>query len=186
MATATNVPVLTYDDLDFIPQQREGDRHELFDGVLVVTPSPIPIHQIISANAFSAFDRIVRPNRLGLLVAAPIDVKLMPTIVMVPDIVSVSTERLGIVGAKAIEGAPDLIVEILSPSTRRRGLGRKRAIYERFGVREYWVIDPKTRGLKVFVLRDGRYEPLPIEDGVVRSTVLAGLELEVAELFAGV
>lgn len=136
MAAAITVPRLTYDDLTFVPQAREGDRHELFDGELVVTPSPVPAHQIVSDNIVHALNTIVRSNRLGRVVTAPIDVKLTPTVVAVPDIVFIRRERLDIVGQKAIEGAPDLIVEILSPSTRRRDLGTKRALYERFGVPE--------------------------------------------------
>ena len=186
MATATTTPLLTYDDLDFIPKEREGDRHELFDGVLVVTPSPIPAHQIVSDNVVHEFNAVVRPNRLGRVLAAPIDVKFTPTLVAVPDVVFVSRERLGIVGPKAIEDAPDLIVEILSPATKRRDLRTKRALYERFGVREYWLLDPKARSATVLVLRGDRYEPLPIEEGRISSTVIPGLDVEADALFAGV
>lgn len=185
MASATTVPRLTYDDLDLIPQERAGDRHELFDGVLIVTPSPIPHHQIVSGNAYSLFDRVIRPNDLGQLFTAPIDVKFAPRAVTVPDLVFVGRDRLHIVGPKAIEGVPDLVVEILSPSTRRRDLGRKRGLYERFGVREYWIVDPKARALTVFVLEDGQYRPLSIVNGVVRSTVVPGLVVDVASLFVG-
>lgn len=182
----TSVPLLTYADLDFVPKEREGDRHELFDGVLVVTPSPIPAHQIVSNNTVLELNAVVRPNLLGQVFAAPIDVVFAPKLVAVPDVVYVSHERLRIVGPKAIEGAPDLIVEILSPSTKRRDLRAKRALYERFGVREYWILDPKTRTAPVDVLTGDRYAPLPIKDGVIRSTVVPGLEVAVTALFRGV
>lgn len=181
----TTVPLLTYADLDVIPKQREGDRQELFDGVLVVTPSPIPAHQIVSGNTYSAIDPVVRREDLGRLFTAPIDVVFGPRLVAVPDLAFVGRDRLSIVGATAIEGAPDLIGEILSPSTRRRDLREKRVLYERFGVREYWLLDPKDRSATVLVLRGDVYELLPPAD-VVTSTVLPGLTVDVSALFAGI
>ena len=182
--TTTTTQRLTYDDLDFVPQERAGDRHELFNGELVVTPSPVPVHQIGSDNVVHALNAIVRPNRLGRVFAAPIDVKFTPTIVAVPDVVFVRRDRLGIIGPKAIEGSPDLIVEILSPSTRHRDLGTKKTLYERFGVREYWIVAPKTRTVSVSVLGVDRYQSLPAEGNIVRSTVLPGVTLDVTTLFA--
>jgi len=188
MATTTATraePVLwTYDDLDLIPQQRAGDRHELFDGELVVTASPIPDHQIIVGNAYAAIRGVVRPSRLGQVFLAPTDVKFAPEVVMVPDMVFVRQARLGILRGKAIEGTPDFVMEVLSPGTRTRDVGRKKGIYGRFGVEEYWVVDPKLRELDAFVFRDGVYQPLPEEDGVVRSLIVPGLALDAETLFA--
>ena len=184
MTTVTTAPGLTYVDLDFVPKEREGDRHELFDGELIVTPSPVPDHERLTIRLAFQFGDAVWAG-LGEVFTAPIDVKFRPGIVAVPDLVFVSRERLGIVGRTAINGAPDLIVEILSPSTHRRDLGQKKALYERFGVREYWVVDPRARSVAVFVLRAGRYKPLPIAGGVVRSTVVPGLAVDVAALFHG-
>jgi Uma2 family endonuclease len=185
MASASPAPIFSYKDLDFLPKEREGDRHELFDGVLVVTPSPIPAHQIVEDNATFELNSVVRPNGLGRVFSAPIDVVFGPKLVAVPDVVFVRRDRLHIVGPTSIEGAPDLIVEILSPSTRRRDLREKRALYERFGVREYWLLDPKARSATVLVLRDARYEPLLLAAGRIRSVVVPGLDVEVAALFAG-
>jgi len=181
----TTVPLLTYDDLDFIPQEREGDRHELFDGVLIVTPSPIPAHQLLTIRCVGRFEVATDGWSLGQVYTAPIDVVFASKLVAVPDLVYVARDRLSIVGPKAIEGAPDLIVEILSPSTKRRDLRAKRALYERFGVREYWLVDPKARSVTVLVLRGDVYEPLPPAD-VVTSTVLPGLAVDLADLFAGI
>jgi Uma2 family endonuclease len=134
---ATIVKRLTYDDLDAIPQEREGDRHELINGELVVTPSPIPNHQDVSANIFYALQQIVRAQKLGKVYSAPIDVRLTPDNVLIPDIVFIAGDRLHVVGPKAVDAPPDLVVEILSPGTRQRDLTTKREIYARFGVREY-------------------------------------------------
>jgi Uma2 family endonuclease len=185
MATARAVPLLTYDDLDFIPQERAGDRHELFDGELVVTPSPVPPHQRASGRLYQRFAQQALDGDLGEAFFAPIDVVFAPRVVAVPDVVFVRRERLGIVGPKAIEGPPDLIVEILSPSTRRRDLGSKKALYGRFGVPEYWTVDLQRRVLTACVLDDGRYRCLDHADGIARSEVVPGLEVDVAALFAG-
>lgn len=127
----------------------------------------------------------MRPDNQGEPFLAPIDVVFAPKLVAVPNFVFVARDRLRIVGPKAIEGAPDPIVEILSPSTKRRDLRAKRALYERFGVREYWILDPKSRTATVDVLTGDRYEPLLLADGVIRSTVIPGLKVAVAALFRG-
>lgn len=185
MATVTAVSPLTYDDLDVIPQQRAGDRHELFEGKLVVTPSPAPPHQRAAGRVYRSFAHQVDADDLGEVFIAPIDVVFAPKVVAVPDVVFVRRERLGIVGAKAIDGVPDLIVEVLSPSTRRRDLGAKKALYARFGVPEYWTLDLTRQAVAVYVLGDGRYRCLDRAAGTLRSTVIPELHVEVASLFAG-
>lgn len=176
--------VLSYDDLDFIPKEREGDRHELFDGALVVTPSPVPDHQRLTVRAVFRFAPVVEAG-VGEIFTAPVDVRFTPGNVVVPDLVFVRRDRLGIVGAKVIAGPPDLILEILSPSTRRRDQRQKMALYARFAVPEYWMVDPGFRTVIAFQLRDGRYERLPEDGGLVRSAVATGFALDVGALFAG-
>lgn len=185
MATERAVPLLTYDDLDFIPQQRAGDRHELFDGELVVTPSPVPPHQRASSRVHVRFAQHALNGDLGESFYAPIDVVFAPKVVAVPDVVFVARDRARIIGPKAIEGSPTLIVEILSPSTRRRDLGAKKALYERFGVPEYWTVDLKRRVVTVCLLDDGRYRCVDHGDGVVRAAAVPGLDVDLEALFAG-
>src|SRR5690242_6228249 len=105
---ASTTTRLTYDDLKAIPQQREGDRHELIDGELIVTPAPIPVHQIISFNIEYALGRLVRENGHGTVLHAPIDVRFSPHDVLSPDVIFISQERLRIVGPKSINAPPDL------------------------------------------------------------------------------
>lgn len=187
MATPTVTRRWTYEDLDRLPESENGDRYEIIDGVVIVTPSPIPLHQASSGGLFFEFESFVRPRRLGRVLSAPVDVKLADDEpVLVPDLVFVARERLHIIGPKAIEGAPDIVVEILSPSTKDRDLGIKRAIYARYGVREYWIVDPQARSVTVLALRGDRYEPRPKEGGVARSAVRPGLAIDVAALFAAV
>lgn len=184
MATATAVPLLTYDDLDVIPSEREGDRQELFDGELIVTPSPTPPHQRATLRLVRQVDAAVLRADIGELFVAPIDVVFAPKVVAVPDLVFVRRDNLGIVGPKAIVGVPDLIVEILSPSTRRRDLGIKKALYQRFGVPEYWTVDLTRRVVTACLLDDRRYRCLDHASGALRSTVVPGLDVDIVALFA--
>jgi Uma2 family endonuclease len=182
MATTTR---LTYDDLESIPQEREGNRHELIDGEFVVTPAPVPAHQIISANIFRALDRLVQERGLGRVLYAPIDVRLTPDNVLMPDLIFIGHGRLHIIGPQAVDAAPDLVVEILSPGTRQRDLSTKRALYARFGVREYWIVDLETRNVTVLSLVSDQYVPIPLaKDVAIDSRVLPNLTLTLAAIFA--
>jgi Uma2 family endonuclease len=182
---ATTFKRLTYDDLESIPQEREGDRHELIDGELIVTPSPITAHQIISGNIEYALERVVRERGLGQVLGAPTDVRLTPENVLVPDISFVSLDRRHIIGPKAIDAAPDLVIEILSPGTRRRDVEIKRDLYARFGVQEYWIVDPKSRTVSVLTLASDHYEPIPIgANHAIQSLILPDLVLTLDEVFA--
>lgn len=181
MSTASRT--LTYADLDLLPDRETGDRYELIDGELVVTPSPIPFHQVVLGRGFRLFDAFVVRTNVGIVLTAPVDVVLATGVVVVPDLLVIARHRLGIIGPKAIEGPPDLVLEIHSPSTRDRDLGEKKALYARYRVPEYWAGDPDARSITVFALRDGRYDVLPLVDGRARSEVLPGFEVEVAGLF---
>lgn len=188
MATAAIHPArttgLTYADLDHIPQEREGDRHELFDGELVVTPSPIPFHEIVTGNFAFSLETVVRPRRLGWVFTAPVDVRFTEKAVAIPDVGFVRRERLSIVGPASINGVPDLVAEVLSPSTRHRDLNQKKALYARFGVPEYWIFDPNPREVTLLLFDGGQYRGAPQRTGSVRSTVVDGFTAEVPDFFA--
>jgi Uma2 family endonuclease len=178
---------LTYDDLESIEEERPGDRHEIINGELVVTPSPAPMHQIVSRDLFRLLDRHVKTNALGEVLYAPVDIRLTPDNVLIPDIIYIARDRLHIIGPKTIDGTPDLVVEILSPGTRRRDLDTKRELYARFGVQEYWLVDPDTRTVAVLALAGNKFEPFAGGDaGTITSRVLPGFTLTVNEVFAGV
>jgi Uma2 family endonuclease len=184
---ATTIKRLTYDDLESIPQEREGDRHEIIDGELIVTPAPAPPHQFVCRNMFRHLDRHVLRARLGEVLFAPVDIRLTPDNVLIPDIIFIARDRLHIVGPKTVDAAPDLVVEILSPGTRRRDLTTKRDIYARFGVREYWVVDLDKRAVEVLALVGNGFQPVPArEDGSLQSRVLPGLRLTVEDVFEGI
>jgi Uma2 family endonuclease len=184
---ATTIKRLTYLDLNAIPEEHEGDRHELIDGELVVTPVPIMKHQRVSSNVVYALEDHVRQHNLGEVHTAPTGIRLADDNLLIPDVSYVSRERLGIIGEKTIDGPPDLVVEILSPGTRRRDVGVKRDLYARFRVAEYWIVEPDARSVTVLTLAGDRYEDIPASaDGTVRSLVLPELHLALEAVFEGV
>lgn len=178
---------LTYDD--FVQFPDDGKRHELIDGEHYVTPSPNTRHQQILGNLHGLLWVHLQSHPGGRVFLAPFDVVFSDFDVVEPDLLYISRERLDGVLTKAhVRGAPDLVVEIGSPSTRRRDETIKRHLYERFGVSEYWVIDPELDTIKVFRQIGDRHEraaELAAEnDDVLRSPLLPGLELPLATIFA--
>lgn len=147
--------VLTYDDLRDMPE--DGRRYEIADGELLVTPAPIIVHQRISRNLEFILHTHVTANALGEVLDAPVDVIFDRTTVLEPDLIFVARERMEMIGRRAVEGPPDLVVEIFSESTEHRDLGVKQQVYERYGVTHYWRVDPIARTLTELVLADHRY-----------------------------
>lgn len=163
----------------------EGAPYQLIEGELVMTPSPTPTHQIVSGRLEYALMTFVLQHDLGLVLYAPIDIVLSETNVFQPDIIFISKDRSRIIGEKNIQGAPDLVVEILSPSTAYYDLKSKRAMYERSGVREYWIVDPQMQTIEVYESREGRFS-LATESragGRATSCILDGFSVELASLF---
>ena len=173
--------LLTYEDLPETPDERL--RYEIIGGRMVVTPVPVPVHQEVCSRLGTWSCVFVGENKLGRVYTSAPDVRLSPHDVVVPDLVFVSNERRHIVGPNVIDGAPDLIVEVLSPSTRARDRREKAELYARAGVREYWLVDARARAVTVRDLETGE-ESTVRQTGVVRSVVLPGFEVDVAELFA--
>lgn len=175
--------LLTVADLWALPESERGERCELIDGELFVTPAPRTKHQSVNHNLVLHLGNHVRSNRLGR-VRDNSGVRVSERTYVVPDAVFVTRERLSIFGEDSIEAAPDLVCEILSPSTRRRDLITKRALYARIGVREYWLVDPDALSVTVLALVGDSYSEIVSEEpGVVASRVLPGLHLRLEELF---
>jgi Uma2 family endonuclease len=155
-AMAIGRVVLTYEDYAALPA--DGRRYELHGGGLSVTPAPGSRHQEVSAHLFVVLYLHVRAQRLGKVLAAPIEVILDETTVVQPDIVFVDGQRLSIVSERGIEGPPSLAVEILSPSTLRIDRSIKLQLYAHHGVPHYWIVDPDARTIEAYVLREGAFE----------------------------
>jgi Uma2 family endonuclease len=147
---------LTYQDLERMFPQEELVRRELIDGELFVTPSPSTRHQrsvAVLVHALRSF-----ANRTGgEALPGPLDVLISDTTVLEPDVLYVRPERLPILRERFLDGPPDLVVEVSSPSTRRLDLTRKKEIYAAFGVPEYWFVDLDADRVEVYRLEAGRY-----------------------------
>ena len=177
---------LTYDDFVLFPD--DGKRHELIDGEHYVTPSPNDKHQTLLGNLYLLLGTWLRAHPVGKVWLAPFDVILSRWDVVEPDLLYVSNERRAqILTAANVQGTPELVVEIGSPSTRRRDETVKRALYERAGVAEYWFVDPERDAVRVYRRvgeRFGRPIELRTDAGDVLSTpLLPGLELPLTEIF---
>ncbi len=173
----------TYEDYCQLPDDR---RYELIDGEFYeMAPAPTPTHQWAALTLTILMVDFVRSRRLGVVYIAPLDVILAENDTMQPDILFVAAGREGIITQRACEGPPDLVVEVLSPSTARRDLGIKMRRYARFGVREYWVVYPVARSIEVLVLRDGKFVSLGVYVGEMSpdSEVMPGLVFAVSSIF---
>jgi len=174
---------LTYQDYVLLPD--DGKRYEILDGDLYVTPSPTARHQRISLNLVLVLARHVQTHMLGEVIAAPLDVILAEDSIAQPDILFISNERLPIV-RDWVHGAPDLVIEILSPGTRDRDRTLKRHLYARHGVRELWLVDPDARSVEVHRL-DPAAEALPRifgEHDTLTSDILPILRLDLEPIWA--
>ena len=147
---------LTYADYCALPD--DGKRYEILDGELFVSPSPIRIHQRIVANLHLEIAPFVRSQKLGEINLAPFDVLLSDHNIVEPDLIYVSTARMSVITDKNIQGAPDLLIEVLSPSTKKRDFKKKRDIYAEWGVDWYWIVDPDAGTLMELKRADKSYE----------------------------
>ncbi|MCL6557723.1 MAG: Uma2 family endonuclease [Firmicutes bacterium] len=173
----------TYDDYLALD---DGNRYEIIEGELVLTPSPSIIHQYIAAKIETAIRNFVEQGNLGMVVGAPFDVVLDKDVVLQPDVLFVSRERYRIITADCLKGEPDLVVEVISPSSGVRDRIKKSRIYRRYGVKEYWLVDPGARTVEVLAEGDrgwflaGAYD----EEEILTSPLLPGLQVKLKEIFA--
>ena len=160
--------------------------YELLDGEIVKKSAPSPQHQFLSRNLFRQLDKIIVANNLGEILYAPIDVFLDEYCVPQPDLVFVSKENAHIITKHGIEGVPDLVVEVISPSSVIRDRIEKKNIYERFGVKEFWLIDAQNEEIEIYVLENSKYELLSAAtstEGEIKSKVFADLKIDLNEIF---
>lgn len=150
-----------------------------------MVPSPLPYHQIICRNLEEQLWKFVQAQRLGEVLFAPCDVVLSEETVVQPDILFISSERVAIIHKEEIRGAPDLIVEILSPATAQRDRTYKRTLYARSGVKEYWIVDPDAQTIEVLALGGRGYKRAGIygREQMLESPLLTELKISLAEVF---
>ncbi len=147
----------TYDDIKHLPEYPEGPLVELHKGDLFMVPSPNIKHQRISLNLSVTISNIIESKNLGTLFTAPIDVILSEKTVIIPDLVFIKTENSYMISEKNISGCPDFIIEILS-TNRTNDLVKKKDIYQKFGVLEYWIVDPNEEIILKYVLENEKYK----------------------------
>jgi Uma2 family endonuclease len=175
----------TYDDLREMPDDRQ--RYEIINGELIVAPAPTSGHQRVLAQLYRQLDDHVHETGEGEVFFAPFDVKLGRFDIAEPDIVFLAASRPRVPDSdNAIGYPPDLVVEVLSPSSRSTDRVKKMALYARSGVREYWIVDPERRTLVVNALDGEDYRAVESNaQGWVASRVFPGRLVDPAEVFAG-
>ncbi|MEC4670846.1 MAG: Uma2 family endonuclease [Nitrospirota bacterium] len=185
MTQYTSSTKFTYEDYLLFPD--DGKRHELIDGEHYVTPSPMTKHQRISRNLLGSLFVYIQQMRCGHLFSAPMDIVFSDLDVVQPDLLFISNTRASIITEKNIQGAPDLLVEILSDSTRKTDEIIKRKLYERYKVPEYWIIDPELETVKIYHLADQGYsrtaELSNESSDTLQTPLLPAWELALRKLF---
>jgi Uma2 family endonuclease len=180
-ATARRRRSWTYADYCRIPPDRL--RHEILDGRHYVNPAPDPYHQRVSRLLQFELMRLLEKTGLAQVFDAPIDVHLGRGSIVQPDLVVLLRRSACRIGPKKLAGAPDLIVEILSPSNRAYDRRTKKDRYQRAGVREYWIVDPERRAIEQFVLRRGRYLLVGVATAAIRLRIVRGVTIDLAEVW---
>jgi Uma2 family endonuclease len=181
--TLQTTPV-TYDDYRTLPD--DGQRYEIIGGELLMSPGATFYHQIIVGNLFRELDNYVHKRKLGNIVLAPFDVVLSMTDVVQPDILYIAKDRSHIISqGKNIIAAPDLVVEVLSESTKTVDRTRKKSLYEKHGVLEYWIVDPSEESVSQLVLDGESFRPADImgKSQTLISSVIEGLSIPIEKVF---
>ena len=184
MVTQKPKPKLTYADYAKTP---EGELWEFVDGVLLNAPVYNRTHQAARGSVGSRMFLFAEGRQLGKVCFVPFDVVLSNTDVVQPDVFFVSEERLHIITADNVQGAPDLVVEIRSPSTARQDWTVKRELYARHGVKEYWLVDPEAATVAVLLLDEGELKVAGVygEGDTLSSAVLGGFSIALTDIFRG-
>jgi Uma2 family endonuclease len=182
MANTKPVRTWTYEDLFALPDDK---RYEIIGGELFEMPAPNMDHAAVIMNLIFLLGPVVR-SLGGRIFTAPVDVFVADGNPVEPDIMVLLPDRLGLISKRGIEGAPNLLLEVLSPSNPRQDRLRKRLLYARGGVPEYWLVDPETATVEILVLDGDAYRTLVRAGGdrTVRSVVLPALSFPVSSVFA--
>lgn len=171
------------DDIWDTPE--DGNRYEVIDGELYVSPPPSFAHQSVVSELFAYLHAWVKAHALGRVLVAPLGVVLNVGNGVQPDIVYISRERADTIRDRGIDGAPDLLVEVLSPSTANRDRGIKMTQFAVAGVPHYWIVDPRTHRLEAYELRVSGYELANdvSNSDLFRPSLFPGLVIPLAELW---
>jgi Uma2 family endonuclease len=182
MANEPAQPEFTYEEYKRLS---DDQRYEVLEGELVELPTPPCLHQLILGNLLLPLAVFTRERDLGALLI-PTDVILSERTVLQPDLFFVARDRESIMDLDGgVHGPPDLVIEVLSSATAERDLGIKREIYSKYGVREYWIVDPEAKSIEVLTPQGARLETWKQfqTDSLLTSPLLPGLRIDVAKIF---
>ncbi len=177
---AASKPKLGYDDYAKIPD--DGQRHEIVDGEHFVNPAPTPYHQTVSRRLQFQLYSQLETRGLGEVFDAPIDVQLSDHDIVQPDLAVVLSRNKSIITSTRIRGTPDLIVEILSPSSVKLDRVHKKGLYQRTGVPEFWIVDPAQRSIEQHVLVDGIFQLQPTAE-TIPLAVVKGIAVTIRDVW---
>lgn len=185
IAIVPTTPKIQFTYEDYLELPDDGNRYELIDGELYMSTTPTPNHQFIADNFLVALSNYLKKNPIGKVVSAPLEVFFSETNLAQPDVMFISKARLNIIKPAQVKGAPDLVIEVLSPSTEKRDRTVKLKMYARFGVLEYWLPKEKTATVEIFRLLDGELVPVVRlgKSDVLTSPLFPGLEIPLDEIF---
>lgn len=181
-ATSPATYLLTADELFGFPN--DGKRREIIDGVLYVAAPPSRLHQEVLFRLTLLVGNLVTATKSGRAYFSPVDVRFSAHDLVQPDLIYIRRERLHLYRGHIMDGPPDLVMEVISPSNRGYDLTEKARLYEKYGVPEYWVFDPENPKSTHLVLIDGSHVHVFPEDGLYHSTVIDGLTIDLTVLFA--
>jgi Uma2 family endonuclease len=174
----------TYIDYCLLPDDK---RYEIIEGELLMVPSPSVMHQKVSGNISFLLKKHVAETNNGFVFSAPLDVLLSDHDVLQPDVIYITKENYQIIGEANINGAPDLVIEVVSPATAKRDYGSKKDLYECYGVKELWLVHPVMQTIDVFVNRNGLFGMPANYDRrnkeFLESQLIPGLTINLDEVF---
>ena len=150
----------------------EGTLCQLINDKLVMSPAPIDIHQVVINEINIEISLFLRKNKIGEVRIAPYDVHFSKENILQPDILFIKTENIRKIKSRGLFGAPDLIIEILSPATTHLDFDEKKLIYEKYGVQEYFIVEPNSKSVTSFLLKNKKYEEQKKTKGIIKSILL--------------
>ncbi len=165
----------------------EGAPFQLINGELIMSPSPLLLHQLIIGNLHFLIKFFLQQSKIGgLVVLSPMDVRLDEENIFQPDLLYISEDRKAELVQDRVSGAPDLVVEILSPSTAYYDLRQKKDFYERYGVKEYLIVDPLSKYAEVYILKNEKFilHQKERQNGTINLNTLPGLQIDLQKLFS--
>ncbi len=169
MITILRPPKTIYEVWENLP---EGTLCQLINNNLVMSPAPLDTHQVVLNNINIELSLFLRRNKIGQVRIAPYDVHFSKQNIFQPDIIFISNKNLDNIEPKGLVGVPDLVIEILSRGTAQKDFVEKKNIYEKYGVKEYYLVDPETTQVTSFVLEGKSFIELPVVEGVINSALL--------------